>query len=837
MKNPLRKRIPRELLKDWKKYLAMFLVMTLTIGFISGVFVANDSMQQTAADAYEKYNIEDGHFILKDQADDALVDAFEERGIRVWPQFYKDLEEDINGDGAADAKVRVYTVREEVNRACLMEGTFPASAGEIMLDRMHAKNRNILVGDTISLNGQPFTVCGLHSLSDYSALFEKNSDTMFDALTFNIATVTAEGYASLDAQETYEYVFQYPERPKDDAEKKKLSDELVSKLAVLAATGGLLDDVDEADRLEKDIEEWTDYLEEKQKEADALKARGDALKAEGDALEAESDQIDATVEKLEELEPYEERMTELTDYVPEYAAQSIHYAPEDMGADKAMGEVVLIILVAVLAFIFAITASNTITNEASVIGTLRASGYKKSELLRHYMAVPVLVTLWSAVIGNVLGYTAFKYLATSLYYNSYSLPAYETVWSANAFIKTTVYPVLLTIAINFLVIVRKLRFTPLQFLRRNLSNSRRKRALKLPDWKFMRRFRLRILLQNLSGYLTLFIGILFVVVLLSFAAGLPASLKKYQDNAKEYLIADYQLVLKGTEDEDGETITTSAPDAERYSVGVLKSSDQRRKEEDVTVYGYMKESRYFDLPDSLPEDRIFISVDYADKFALKKGEELRLKERYENKTYHFVIEDVYEAPGLMAVFMPNENFNRIFDYDEGSFTGYLSGTQITDIDEKYIASEITVEDTLKMAKQLDHSIGAFMNVFEYVCVFIAMLILFLLTKLIIEKNSTSISMVKVLGYSRREISGLYIRMTTIVVVVSTVAAAFLARPMVAAFWKMVMYRMSGWIRFYTGPAETVRTIVIVIAAYAVIALIDYRRIRKIPMTEALKNVE
>ena len=62
----------------------------------------------------------------------------------------------------------------------------------------------------------------------------------------------------------------------------------------------------------------------------------------------------------------------------------------------------LYILVAVLAFIFAITISNTITKEASVIGTLRASGYTKGELIVHYMTMPVLVTLIAAIIGNVL---------------------------------------------------------------------------------------------------------------------------------------------------------------------------------------------------------------------------------------------------------------------------------------------------------------------------------------------------------------------------------------------------------------------------------------------------
>ena len=46
------------------------------------------------------------------------------------------------------------------------------------------------------------------------------------------------------------------------------------------------------------------------------------------------------------------------------------------------------------------------------------------------------------------------------------------------------------------------------------------------------------------------------------------------------------------------------------------------------------------------------------------------------------------------------------------------------------------------------------------------LLIYLLTKLIIEKNATAISMVKILGYQNREIMSLYLTSTTWVVVIS-----------------------------------------------------------------------
>ena len=112
----------------------------------------------------------------------------------------------------------------------------------------------------------------------------------------------------------------------------------------------------------------------------------------------------------------------LKDYVPRFENQAIKFTGEDMGSDRAMMIVLLYMVIVIMAFVFAITTSNTIEKEANVIGTLRASGYTRGELIRHYMAMPCIVTLISAVLGNILGYTVMKNICARMYYGSYSLP-------------------------------------------------------------------------------------------------------------------------------------------------------------------------------------------------------------------------------------------------------------------------------------------------------------------------------------------------------------------------------------------------------------------------------
>ncbi len=190
---------------------------------------------------------------------------------------------------------------------------------------------------------------------------------------------------------------------------------------------------------------------------------------------------------------------------------------DDMGGDKAMVVMLLYIVIVIMAFVFGITISNTIRKEAGVIGTLRASGYTRRELILHYMTLPVLVTLIGALIGNILGYTVFKGVCAGMYYGSYSLPTYVTIWNAEAFLLTTVVPVIIMILINYAVLRYRLQLSPLKFLRRDFSGKKQKRAMYLsPKIGIFSRFRLRVIFQNVSNYLVLFVGVIFANLLLFF---------------------------------------------------------------------------------------------------------------------------------------------------------------------------------------------------------------------------------------------------------------------------------------------------------------------------------
>ena len=73
MKNPLRKRLPRELNSEFGKYFVIVFLMFATIGLVAGYLVAGNSMVAAYDETFEKYNIEDGNLRLAKKANKALI--------------------------------------------------------------------------------------------------------------------------------------------------------------------------------------------------------------------------------------------------------------------------------------------------------------------------------------------------------------------------------------------------------------------------------------------------------------------------------------------------------------------------------------------------------------------------------------------------------------------------------------------------------------------------------------------------------------------------------------------------------------------------------------------
>ena len=848
MKNPLNKRFLRELKNDPGKYLVIFLLMVISIGFVSGFLVADNSMIIAYREGFTKYNVEDGHFTTGAALDDEQTAAVEDNGVKLYPLHY------LNTEMENGTRLRIYKNRRDVNLICLMEGRLPENAGEIALDRMYADNNHIRPGDRISSReaglirdgglssaaasstspettaagsaaasstspetaaassaaasttspetaaassaaaytstpetaaadsaaAPVWTVTGLIAFPDYSCLFEDNNDTMFDSVQFGTAVLNDEDFDKLDSRRIhFNYAWLYDEKPASVRDEIDVSEALMKRVA---------------------------------------------------------------------------RLADLEDFIPRYANQAINFTGDDMGSDKASMIVFLYIIIVLIAFVFAISMRSTISKESAVIGTLLASGCTKREIVRHYMTLPVIVTLTSALIGNILGYTIFRVVCQRMYYNSYSLPTYVTVWNAEAFWMTTAVPLVLMLAISFFELRKSLRFSPLNFLRRELTKKKKARAVKLSHViPFLRRYRLRVLFKNAGGYAVMLIGIFLAYTLLLFGLFFPDALKNYQKDLPDMMFADYQYMLKipasmAANDDHSLTsllngmmlkahVSTKNPDAEPFSGYSLKTTGEHGYMiENVTLFGVEPDSRYIDL--DLSDGKVFASSACAGKFGLKAGDTLTLKEPYLDDTYDLTISGIYEYEAGIALFMDRRELNRLFHLGDDFFAGYLSSSEITDIDDAYIASVVDEDALGRISRQLLVSMGGIMYLLDVFALILFVIMIYLITRMIIDRNTLPISMLKILGSRSSEAGLLYIIPSMII----TIAGMLLTIPLVSWLIRvllvlMMRLMMPGWLPVRISSITYVKMILYGVIAYVLVMLLELRRIRKIPMEETLKHAE
>lgn len=941
MRNPLNRRLPRELAKDWAKYAAIFILMVLLISICSGMRVSNESLKQAYYESFDKYVLEDGHLTLDKPLPDEMRSVFEEKGaMKLYDNLYFDEE---TPDGQV---VRVYSQEDEINTPCLLSGELPANDGEIAIDRVFAKNNDISVGDSITLKGRELLITGFVALPDYSTLFERNTDSMFDSVNFSVAVMTKSGFDALGSRNMeYNYAWLYNEAPADDIEAAERSDKF------LDVVKDELTDYDEAivkaqvdeltDRLEKAGEEYgeiykrsfedkvseitdnagkggREYAELYQKSIEAKltevsekvqagaaeyaqimmttgakpsrsdlsvdvddytfsliegtvnamitggeysgpteeefrdayldtveKPRREELSVQlddflfgivEDAADAELNGRDFEMPADEEFENEIDKtgIISVDNYIPRYLNQAITFSIEDIGGDEAGTMVMCYMMIALIAFIFAVTISNTITAEAGVIGTLRASGYTKGELIRHYMVLPLVVTLFAAVVGNALGYTVMKEFCVNLYRSSYSLTDYVTVWDASAFILSTVIPIVMMLIINFLVLTSRLKLSPLKFLRHDLRKNRSKKAMRLnTKIPFRTRFSLRIFFTNLPGYIVMIIGILFGSVLIAFGDLMPRMLGEYQNIVTRDMISEYQYIVYDCD----EAAEVTDPGAEKFAMASYDYTKPGYLTDSITVYGVVDGSKFVDA--EIPAGKALVSTGVSVKFGLNSGDSITLDEKYKrDASYKLDIAGVYDYESSLAVFMNIDDFARTFGEEEGYFTGYFSNTELTGLPDDDVATVITASDYTKLSTQLMVSMGGMMNLIKWFGALFFIIVVYVLCKQVIERNFQSIAMTKILGFRNGEIGMLYIASTTIAVIVGLLISI----PFIDVAMKLIVNgylytMMTGYLPLSMSPMTYVVMFFTGLGCYIVVAFLQMRKVARVSKSEALKNAE
>ena len=770
MASPLRKRFPRELKNNLGKYLGIFLLMSVTIALTSGFLLAAHSISVIIDDMPEQYSIEDARFTTAFQATDEQLDAA------------VDAARDA---GAGDADIfRNWSFDADFDHAQGDDGrdrTLRVYQHRTQVDlAAYAEGRVPEAADEVAVDRVFATNNGI-TVGEEVELFGQRF-TVCGIMTTSDNQALFQNNSDFTVNTLTFGVAEVSE----------------SGFAALEATGhqpAYTYSVRFADR-DPTVAQRTDA------EKDMMRALADA---------------GATVDDLTDSS----------------ANQGIGYAADDVSGDSTMWSVLLYMIIAIMAFVFVVLTSGTIEEESAIIGTLLASGYRRRELVTHYLALPAAVGIAAAVVGNVAGYTLMSEPMRNLYYGSYSLPPYYATWSWGVFAQTTVLPVATLVGITLLGLLRKMGHTPLEFLRHETSKGGVKRGFALPErLSFIARFRMRVFLRNLGNFATLFVGIGFASMLLLFSLAILPTMTHYAENLHNNVVAEHMYTLKAPLEIDN-------AQAEKYAVYSLEyDRGEGSGTETITVYGVPEDSRYWDDL-AVGDGHVVFGNGLIDKFRFADGQTVSLYDKYEDETREVAYEgDAYTwgTKSDMAVYMSLDDFNRFFGHDAGYFNGYASD-QALDLDARYLASDLTPESMDAIGEQFVGMMDDMIGMLVGLSVFIFLVFMYLLTKSVIDRSARAISYMKVFGYRDSEISRLYVRSITLTVAVSLVVCQPLIIGGLTLLFRAMLLAYNGNIEIYVPMTAIAEVIAIGFATYLAVALLHIRRIKRVPLALALKVQE
>ncbi len=518
----------------------------------------------------------------------------------------------------------------------------------------------------------------------------------------------------------------------------------------------------------------------------------------------------------------------LTSFIENENNTRINGYKEDTLINRNAAIAVGVIFFILISYVLSVFSVHIIESERNQIGTLYAMGYIQKELTKHYMILPVSITIVGSIIGTVVGYLTIPYFALSSV-GFYSYADLILSYPYYIFIYSIVVPVLIAYIVNVIIIRKKLSAEPLSLIRgTDLNRHNQNVQVNLKHMNFVNKFRIRQVIRESRIMGILFGGLLIAIFLLVFSFCIYCSILDYAERITDGVDYNYMYLLKSSLydiPEEGEPVYIEELS---YEMSGMKF--------DVTIMGIEEDSKYFDFKLGNKHNDVVISDSVAMKFKLKIGDKFILSEGLTNKNYAFTVSGETNYANSLYIFMDISEMYELFGTNENYKNIILSDVPL-DIDEKYVQSVIKSDDIKETADSFVSLMTTTIVMILIVSIVLFVIVTFILMKNVIERSTFSISLLKVFGYTENEVSKLYIRSLLYIVLLAAAIGIPLSKLILNSLYPALVINFnSGMKTVLTLPALTC-IIVLILVSYAVVVLLLQERLKKVSLAEVLKARE
>lgn len=426
------------------------------------------------------------------------------------------------------------------------------------------------------------------------------------------------------------------------------------------------------------------------------------------------------------------------------------YGEVKSGKAAAAGLSVMIASIAIV--IVAIIVYKILQMERTQIGVLKAMGYLSKEIGRPYLTIIGMIALPMLLIGCISGFFAGEPLK-DFYLEFYLLPKEGMVIDYSIAGIAVLLPLIFFLGFSYIIIMKMLKKKPLDLLKVG-DDGKENWLTKFAD-KLLRKaktttkFKYSFLLRNMSKFYVFLVGIVLSSMLILMGLMMPDFFNKMSTDAYTKVDYQYEAMLD---------ITKELPQLKVGEEKVLTMPVAKYGDDNITLKGLEPDNELYklynkkdkEITDKL-EDGVIITQSFNMVYDTKVGDKITLK--ISKKDYEVEVLEIAEQYGEATVYMDRSKLSKIITNDESEdlYTGVYSENEI---DKNAYGVVVNKNDVLEQAQSMQGFIYISIGGILGAAIFIAAIVLYVLTSLTVEDNYYNISLLKVMGYNKKEVNSM-----------------------------------------------------------------------------------
>ena len=498
-----------------------------------------------------------------------------------------------------------------------------------------------------------------------------------------------------------------------------------------------------------------------------------------------------------------------------------------------------IIFVVVALLILLTTMARIITNQRTVIGTLKSLGFSNRKLIFHYLSYALILAISGCVLGYILGPLSLPQLFYPSMSEFYSLPYWGPGFDIG-FIEVPIAIVVLSVLFALIAIYSIARESPADALEPKAPKISKLRFInKTSLWQklsFNLKWNIRDINRSKVRSFVTVVGILGCTVLLICGFGMNDGmyeLEHWQFTGINHY--NSQIVL-----EDNASSSQIDSIVNKYNgTKVMTSSIEIKHngiEKTTTLQSYnatgiITPNNQYENPISYDNNSVLLSIKSAELLGVDVGDKIQWHIYGQDKWVNSTVTGISADPSTQGLVMTPHKLDELGI----NFTPSTVVSYDRDIDEN-LTGISTVNHVDDLERSWNELTGVFYLIVGVLLVFsivLAIIILYSLGMLSFIESERSFATLKVIGFKSKAIQKIFLTKNLFLSIIG-----FIIGVPLGLYVLRLMLDTAGENYYYPNtysPLSIVYSLVIVIFVSLAVNLLLSRQIRRIDMVQSLKK--